>query len=453
MHTPLPLLVTLALAACSSADAPPAALVTLSPESAGENCANGGTRISSGADTNGDGTLGNDEVTAVAYTCDGAAGAAGADGAAGSNGADGTPGQEGAPGVDGTNANGVVMTTTPESPGEHCPAGGTRIDVGIDDDADGVLDPEEIDATAYACNDEWNCYYDLDHDGHGGPVGMYVASGDCTGGGFSSVSDDCDDSTAEIAPGHAEAPGGTDSDCDGSVRCYADADGDRRGSTIETTHSVTSIYTDVTTLGCATSSDDCDDTEASTHPYAAETTGDGVDSDCNGYDDDMQDTGLAEQHWVSTITVRSGAPTSATFGGVFYGIPSGAPLCDFRGTLAYDGPSSRPSCPGCTWSFALGSLSGSRGGYPLAPLGDCADVEMSDGMWDGYFAYDWAFAPTYAVDGRTVTNALLLGLGSDWYLFGYNDASSGRSEVTWDGTTMDFVGANVANTVEYNRAW
>ena len=41
---------------------------------------------------------------------------------------------------------------TPESAGSNCANGGTRIDVGIDDNSNGVLEASEIDQTQYVCD-------------------------------------------------------------------------------------------------------------------------------------------------------------------------------------------------------------------------------------------------------------------------------------------------------------
>jgi OmcA/MtrC family decaheme c-type cytochrome len=60
-------------------------------------------------------------------------------------------GEPGSPG--GTGANGLVHAGA-EPAGANCPYGGTRIDVGIDSNGDGALDPTEVNATgtSYVCN-------------------------------------------------------------------------------------------------------------------------------------------------------------------------------------------------------------------------------------------------------------------------------------------------------------
>jgi hypothetical protein len=63
---------------------------------------------------------------------------------AGPAGAMGTPGAMGAPGS--------LVAAQPEPAGDHCAAGGQRIDIGADTDADGTLASSEIMQTVYVCN-------------------------------------------------------------------------------------------------------------------------------------------------------------------------------------------------------------------------------------------------------------------------------------------------------------
>src|SRR5580698_550365 len=46
---------------------------------------------------------------------------------------------------------GVLTTATAEPPGSNCPYGGTRVDVGVDRNGNGILDPSEIQSTFYVC--------------------------------------------------------------------------------------------------------------------------------------------------------------------------------------------------------------------------------------------------------------------------------------------------------------
>ncbi|MFY0602276.1 MAG: hypothetical protein JXR03_21570, partial [Cyclobacteriaceae bacterium] len=91
-------------------------------ETAGDNCENGGIKIDSGVDSNNDGTLDDDEITATAYICNG---------------------------IDGSN---TLTKLTTESAGTNCENGGIKIDSGVDSNNNGILDDDEITATAYTCN-------------------------------------------------------------------------------------------------------------------------------------------------------------------------------------------------------------------------------------------------------------------------------------------------------------
>jgi hypothetical protein len=152
----------LALVACGGSDGDDgrSALLSMQAEAAGSNCATGGTRIDAGTDQDGDGVLQASEVTNTQYLCNGAAGAAGAAGSAGSAGATGPAGPAGATGPAGAaGANGFnsLIAISTEAAGSNCVAGGTRIDVGLDNGdggataRDNVLSAGEIDQTSYVC--------------------------------------------------------------------------------------------------------------------------------------------------------------------------------------------------------------------------------------------------------------------------------------------------------------
>lgn len=101
------------------------ALIRTSAELPGARCPNGGTRAQAGHDANGNGVLDTGEETSTVYIC--------AD--AGS-----------APGT------ATLVRTAAEAAGANCALGGTRVEAGMDDDADGALDPAEITTTTYVCH-------------------------------------------------------------------------------------------------------------------------------------------------------------------------------------------------------------------------------------------------------------------------------------------------------------
>jgi hypothetical protein len=124
------------------------------------------------------------------------------------------------------------------------------------------------------------CFVDADGDGAGTTATVVSADLDCADPGESSRSDDCNDTSAAIAPTAAEViADGVDQDCDGVDSCFADADSDGFGST---------GAVDDTNLDCADAgpgapvAGDCNDGDASTNPSAAEGVADGADSNCDG---------------------------------------------------------------------------------------------------------------------------------------------------------------------------
>ncbi|MEM9113699.1 MAG: putative Ig domain-containing protein [Myxococcota bacterium] len=95
------------------------------PIPSGQDCAEGGTRLTIGLDANLNGLLEAGEETSVEFICNG------------------DPGTNG--------ANGGVVRLSNEPSGINCPDGGTRIETGIDANANGVLDDSEVTNTSFAC--------------------------------------------------------------------------------------------------------------------------------------------------------------------------------------------------------------------------------------------------------------------------------------------------------------
>ena len=84
---------------------------------------------------------------------EGPPGVDGIDGIDGEDGVDGTDGKDGTDGVDGINGLKSLITTTDEPAGSNCENGGTKVEIGIDINNDGVLNDNEIDSnqTKYIC--------------------------------------------------------------------------------------------------------------------------------------------------------------------------------------------------------------------------------------------------------------------------------------------------------------
>ena len=101
-------------------------LVNTTTEPAGTNCANGGTKVEVGLDANNNGTLETGEVNATLtkYICNG------------------------------NNGISTLLNTVTEPAGTNCANGGTKIEVGLDANSNGVLDASEVNSslTKYICN-------------------------------------------------------------------------------------------------------------------------------------------------------------------------------------------------------------------------------------------------------------------------------------------------------------
>jgi len=218
------------------------ALVVVSNELHGANCATGGTQVSAGFDTNQDKTLNALEVTSSNYICNGtngsngssgnsgpdgtaglngingaagtngatgnngaagatglagtngsigatgAAGATGATGSAGSDGAAGTDGRDGAAGAAGSNgtpgASGFksLVAIVAELPGIHCVTGGVVAKSGVDNNSNNVLDLLEVTSTTYICNGERGATGATGATGGTGAQGETGATGPAGGG-------------------------------------------------------------------------------------------------------------------------------------------------------------------------------------------------------------------------------------------------------------------------------
>jgi hypothetical protein len=111
------------LCACGSTSQ----LVDVTAEPPGEHCASGGSAVAVGYDDNDDGVLEESEIDSIEYVCDGGAGS------------DGDP-------MD------LQIETRAEPAGANCADGGTAIVIGVDADANGTLEPSEVQRTVYVCN-------------------------------------------------------------------------------------------------------------------------------------------------------------------------------------------------------------------------------------------------------------------------------------------------------------
>ena len=151
---------------------------------------------------------------------------------------------------------------------------------GVDDDCNGVVDDDAVDASYV--------WADGDGDGYGDPLARLRA---CElPAGYVSNDGDCDDTDAGVSPRADETCDAVDNDCDGAVdehpvgapTWYADADGDGYGA------AGSALVQCEQPLGYVDNARDCDDAEPLAW-WGAEELCDGVDNDCDG----AADSGLA----------------------------------------------------------------------------------------------------------------------------------------------------------------
>ncbi len=152
-----------------------------------------------------------------------------------------------------------------------------------DDDDDIYPGAEELPATGVDsdCDELFTCYLDNDLDGAGTPALATSTEETCTEPGTSPTDDDCDDDDDTVAPDGTELPAdGVDSDCDGEELCYVDADEDTFGGVAANT--LPSLDLTCVTLGLSDVATDCDDLDPLINPDATELEGNDIDEDCSG---------------------------------------------------------------------------------------------------------------------------------------------------------------------------
>ena len=161
---------------------------------------------------------------------------------------------------------------------------GVEVCNGFDDDCDGLTDGDDPDADL-STGAVW--YADADGDGYGdGTAGV---AGCLSPAGHVLDATDCDDTDAAISPSAVEVCNGFDDDCDGLTdgddagldassgsAWYADADGDGYGDA--------SLYATSCDAPSGYGSDatDCDDSNGTVNPGAAEACANAIDEDCDG---------------------------------------------------------------------------------------------------------------------------------------------------------------------------
>ncbi len=168
-------------------------------------------------------------------------------------------------------ADGIVACEDCDDTNSTVFPGGTEVCDGADNDCDGSVDDDAVDAGTW--------YTDGDGDGFGDASFPW----ETCDAPFGTVADatDCNDADPTAFPGNTEVCDSIDNDCDGgvdeglAVTGYADSDGDGYGAGAATS------FCGVLDSGYVANESDCDDGDASVNPDAVEAC-DGVDENCDG---------------------------------------------------------------------------------------------------------------------------------------------------------------------------
>jgi hypothetical protein len=203
-----------------------------------------------------------------------------------------------------------------------------------DGDGDGLPGPDQLPTADADCDDEGEaypwvfpdcddadpgvtfqcaslvCYADLDRDGFGTAPVLPRAETCLPANQQAAVDGDCDDREPDSWPGNTEIVGNDlDDDCDGAERCYRDDDADGYGVTAFVQDRGDRICDDP---GEARVDGDCDDDQPLSFPFNRETPGDGVDGNCDGFENCFSDE---DRDGVGSPRLRLSADWTCTLDG------------------------------------------------------------------------------------------------------------------------------------------
>ena len=308
---------------------------------------------------------------------------------------------------------------------------------GVDDDCDGSVDRDALDAPTW--------YIDYDSDGYGSST--YSLEQCDQPDGYVAEDTDCDDTNADVSPLGAEVCNEIDDDCDalvddddpsmtgpGSSTWYADADGDGFGDAATTTEACEEPS------GYVRDDTDCDDGDANSWPSAPELC-DGADNDCDGVDDTLGywafDTGTGAVAYDSgdlglDADIVDASWTTAGYSGAALDFDGGSSYVSIDHTEleAADGLTvsvwvQPDSLRGSSWDSVV-----SRGSAGTGNLGCCGDS-----YYLGYYlaGLSWYTAQSSTMDPLLDGGAYSTHIGSWHHLLATWDPATGTRVTYVDG--------------------
>ena len=205
---------------------------------------------------------------------------------------------------------------------------------GVDNNCNNQIDDNPVNGTLY--------YIDADGDGFGSSTTIQS----CTAvSGTSTETGDCDDLDPFAYPGIATL--------DSTTTCMRDVDGDGYGDSMPSNTSVTA-------------GQDCDDMQININPSASEVPGDGIDQNCDSYEDCYMDYDL--DGYGSSSTTSS---TSMTCVGL--AISANNDDCDDDQGQTFPGAAENDSATAC-----MQDLDGDGYGWMFAPSGGVGGNDCDD---------------------------------------------------------------------------
>ena len=297
--------------------------------------------------------------------------------------------------------------------------GATELCNDLDDDCDGLTDPDTA-----ADADTW--YIDTDQDGYGNP--RYTQASCEQPSGYVDNNQDCDDGEASAYTGAAEACDGIDNDCDSSTdegvttAWLLDRDGDGYGAGASTQACSAPTANHVSVSG------DCDDTNGDAYPGAPQAC-DGSDLDCDGLMDNDADL--------------DGYPD----------LSCGGEDCDDSDASIYPNQSGLCALGATCLDILNAGLSQGDGVYTIDPDGPntgddpfetWCDMSTDGGGWS-LVGYSYAGSTTISTSNHNF-RSLMCGGGS------FLPESRGQSSAAIDATTLVTQSTEIAFSMEQNGA-